>query len=204
MNNQSRINLFPADISTDNAQRAGFRFGAKGTHTSRTMMFDELNSVLSAVGCLATRKEYASAIIDDNCLAKPTTSTRRLTNQRLGELYGLDPSIPVFRVFSRLWELDEVGRRQLALLCAIARDPLLASTASPVVDLSDGAEFLRDPVKAALRDVVGDLHGASRAAQGRVAGRRILRQWPPRGKEVQRRCRHRARQGCPMPAGCVG
>ncbi|MBI1919698.1 MAG: hypothetical protein HYS23_01315 [Geobacter sp.] len=150
------IELFPTTVTVDDAERAGFRFGAKGTHTSRTMMFDELSTVLASVGGESRRQDYASAIVDDNCLSKPTSSTRRLTNQRLGELYGLDPSIPLFRVFRRLWDLDDAGRRQLALLCAVARDPLLASTVSPILSLNDGAEFLRDPVKAALRDVVGD------------------------------------------------
>lgn len=156
MNGSSNIQLFPTAATLDDAQRAGFRFGAKGTHTSRTMMFDELNTVMGCVDGQARRQDYASAIVDDNCLAKPTASTRRLTNQRLGELYGLDLSVPLYRVFRRLWDLDEVGRRQLALLCAVARDPLLASTAPPVMNLNDGAEFLRDPVKAALRGIVGD------------------------------------------------
>lgn len=156
MSDYSKIQLFPAVTTIEDAQRAGFRFGAKGTHTSRTMMFEELNTVLSCVGAEATRKEYASAIVDDNCLAKPTTSTRRLTNQRLGELYGLDSSVPLFRVFRRLWDIHEPGRRLLALLCAVARDPLLASTASAIITLSDGAEYNRNPVKEALRDIVGD------------------------------------------------
>ena len=119
----NNMNLFPTTLTSEDAKRAGFRFGAKGTHTSRTMMFEELKTVLASVGAQSRRQDYMFAIVNDNCLAKPTTSTRRLTNQRLGELYGLDPSIPLFRVFRRLWDLDEPGRRLLALLCAIAREP---------------------------------------------------------------------------------
>lgn len=156
MNVSGQLSLFPAVTTTDDALRAGFRFGAKGTHTSRTMMFEELSAVLAAAGAQSRRHDYLVAIVDDNCLAKPTASTRRLTNQRLGELYGLDPSIPIFRVFRRLWDIDEPGRRLLALLCAIARDPLLASTASAIIYLPDGAEYNRNPVKSALRDIVGD------------------------------------------------
>ena len=156
MNYSNSINLFPTATTADDAQRAGFRFGAKGTHTSRTMMFEELNTVLSVAGTHSRRQDYLAAIVDDNCLAKPTTATRRLTNQRLGELYGLDPSIPLFRVFRRLWEIDESSRRLLTLLCAVARDPLLAATASAIISLTDGADYNRDPVKAALRGIVGD------------------------------------------------
>jgi len=138
------------------ANRAGFRFGAKGTHTSRTIMFEELVSVLAATTGNGSRGDYASAIVEGNCLGKATASSRRLTNQRLGELYGLDPAIPLFRAFRGLWDLDLVSRPLLALECAVARDPLLAATAAPVLALVAGAEISRDAIRDALRDVVGD------------------------------------------------
>jgi hypothetical protein len=134
----------------------GFRFGAKGTHTSRTMMLAELRQVLDATPSNARRADYAAAIIEGNCLSKPTTSTRRLSNQRLGELYGLDPAIPLFRVLRRLWEFAPEGRPLLALLAAIARDPLLAATCPAIVLLHANAEFQRDAMKRALHAVVGD------------------------------------------------
>lgn len=120
------------------------------------MMLAELSAVLAAVAEGATREDYAVAIIDDNCLGKTTTATRRLTNQRLGELYGLDRAIPIFRVLRRLWSVDAAGRPLLALQCAIARDPLLAATVSPVLALPAGSELRRDAVKAALQNVVGE------------------------------------------------
>ena len=43
------------------------------------------------------------AIIDQNCLGKQTVSTRKLTCQRLSELYGLDPSIPLFPYFAAIF-----------------------------------------------------------------------------------------------------
>ncbi len=89
-------------------------------------MYDELQRVFAAVPAEAQRPHYASAIIDENCLSKPTAATRRLTNQRLGELYALDPSVPIFRVLRRLWDVEAVARRLLALLMSVARDPLLA------------------------------------------------------------------------------
>jgi hypothetical protein len=149
------VTLFSRSV-TDSALDAGFRFGAKGTHTSRTLMLAELSAVLAAVLTGADRRQYAEAIIDLNCLAKATASTRRLTNQRLGELYGLDRSIPIFRVFRRLWDRDDPGRPLLAMLCAIARDPLLAATAPSVLSLPVEAQLLRQPMKDALRSVVGD------------------------------------------------
>lgn len=147
------FSLFSA--STREAERIGFRFGAKGTHTSRTMMLEELSRVLEATSQDARRADYAAAIIDGNCLSKPTASTRRLSNQRLGELYGLDPAIPLFRVLRRLWDLGADGRPLLALLAAIARDPLLAATCPAIVTMRANAELQRDSFRGALQDAVG-------------------------------------------------
>lgn len=149
------LSFFPSHGSFDSASEIGFRFGAKGTHTSRTMMFDEIQQVMAAVPAEAQRSDYASAIIEGNCLAKPTASTRRLTNQRLSELYGLDPSVPIFRVFRLLWDLDQHGHRLLALLITIARDPLLAATTPAIIFLPSNAEFRRDAMRSALQTVVG-------------------------------------------------
>jgi len=147
--------FWPVFASAPSAAEVGFRLGDKGTHTSRTLMLAELAGTLDAVSPHTSRADYAAAIIEANCLSKPTSSTRRLTNQRLGELYALDASIPIFRVLRRLWSIDEQGRPLLALLCALARDPLLAATASAVIPLPQGAEFLRGPMKSALRAAVG-------------------------------------------------
>lgn len=141
--------------TTEAAERLGFRFGDKGTHTSRTMMLDELTAVLAVTQAAAGRKDYAAAIIEENALAKPTLSTRRLSNQRLGELYGLDVGVGVFRVMRRLWDADQSSRPLLALLCAMARDPLLAGTASTILSMGEGEEFPRLRARAALREAVG-------------------------------------------------
>ena len=109
--------------------RFGFRFGDTGMHTSRTMMLAELVDLLAALPRSATRDDYRSAIVEHNVLGKSTNASRRLTNQRLGELYGLDPAIPVFRVLRRLWDLDEDGRPLVAMMCALTRDPLLRARA---------------------------------------------------------------------------
>jgi hypothetical protein len=120
------------------------------------MMLDELTSVLAAAPDGASREGYAAAIVEGNCLGKATTATRRLTNQRLGELYGLDLRIPLFRVLRRLWSIDVPGRPLLALQCAVARDPLLALTVAPVLSLAPGSDLQRDTIRAALREAVDD------------------------------------------------
>lgn len=141
---------------TETLLEAGFRFGDKGTHTSRTIMLAELTDLLAELPSEATRDEYAEAIIEDNVLGKQTAATRRLTNQRLGELYGLDRRLPVFRVLRRLWDIDPDGRPLLALLCALTRDPLLRITAPAVIGIPRGSELVRGMYLATIRQAVGD------------------------------------------------
>ena len=78
-----------------------------------------------------------------------------LSAQRLSELYALDPDVPLFRIMRSLWRLAERDQPLLALLVALARDPLLAATASAVIPLKAGDEFARGPMRQALRDAVG-------------------------------------------------
>jgi len=114
------------------------------------MMLAELSELLAAMPADAGREDYATAVVEENVLGKQTVSNRRLTNQRLGELYGLDSRIAVFRVLRRLWDFDEAGRPLIALLCALARDPLLRASAPAVVGLSPGSELSRTAMLSTL------------------------------------------------------
>src|SRR5690606_30024344 len=91
----------------------GFRNGARGTHSSRTIMLDELS--LLAMSC-QLRGDIRKAILEDNVLGKSTSSGRTLTLQRLKELYSFDPSSPIFGVFMGLYHRDPTALPQLALL----------------------------------------------------------------------------------------
>ena len=145
---------FP-DFFQEIPAHAGFRFGGKGTHTSRTIMFSELRDLMDAVSDDADQGGYKKAIVDENVLGKQTAATRRLTRQRLAELYGLDPAIPIFRVLRRLWASDEKGRPLLALMCVLARDPLLRATKDSVLSLPEGAELVRAHFVDEIRQAVG-------------------------------------------------
>jgi len=134
----------------------GFRLGDKGTHTSRTMMLSELTRLLEAIEPEATRDAHIQAIVDENVLGKNTFATRKLTAQRLRELYSFDTAMPLYRVFRSLWERGRNGRPCLALLLALARDPLLRATADSVLQLSPGEEFARQVMTDAVRNSVDD------------------------------------------------
>ena len=102
------------------------------------MMLSELSSVLETMPGSASLADFRVAITEENVLAKKTASNRRLTAQRLSEVYGLDAAVYLFRHLRFFWELDDEGRPLLACLCANARDPLLRMTASRVLSARVG------------------------------------------------------------------
>lgn len=120
------------------------------------MMLAELTELLAHVPSGSRSADFGLATIDENVLGKATASTRRLTHQRLVELYGLDPSVPLFRILGRLWGIETAARPQLALLCALARDPLLRATADVVLDLAPGQELSRARMLETLQGATGD------------------------------------------------
>lgn len=113
-------------------------------------MLSDLRSVLDIAGA-TDRAGYKRCIVEDNCLGKPTASTRRLSFQRLTELYALDPQVTLFRLLRRLWLMEVGAQPQLAMLVALARDPLLRSSAPAVLNMKVGVEFARSAAEAALR-----------------------------------------------------
>lgn len=128
-------------LSEEKSSILGFRFGKLSIHTSRTIMFSELNTLLSHFPQDATKKQYTSAIIDENLLGKSTISNRKLTAERLSDLYSLDSEVCIFRVMLNLWHLDEKARPLLAFYCAIARDTLLRASVEGVLSLKIGDEI---------------------------------------------------------------
>jgi hypothetical protein len=152
----------PNDQTKDAWEQLGFRFGDKGTHTSRTMMLDELSALLRFTNPKAMRADYVKALVEDNCLGKHTLSTRRLSLQRMSELYALDVDVPLFRLLRQFWYADEKAHGQLALLVSIARDPLLRATCPVVLSMSAGEEIARQHFTNAIRDAVeGRLNDAT-------------------------------------------
>ena len=62
--NEAHLNFFSQTQSRADAIAAGFRFGQIGTHTSRTIMLDELATVFAAVPTDAKLGVYVDAIVD--------------------------------------------------------------------------------------------------------------------------------------------
>ena len=129
----------------------GFRVADSGPHTSKTLMLQELESLLAAVPADAPAKAYRAAIVEENVLGKRTLSTRKETATRLTALHGLDPSKPLFRVLRRLWAVDPTAHPQLALLNGLARDPLRMATTAQVVGMAQGELLQRSEMVAAVQ-----------------------------------------------------
>jgi len=125
--------------NNQNITEFGFKLNGGSIHTRRTMMYDELYKLLSFVNNSDAKKEdYLKAIFENNCLGKRSGSNRSYSAKYLEELYTLDPSLLIFRVLRIFWDRDEVGRPLLALLCVIARDPLLRDSVPFIYDYQEG------------------------------------------------------------------
>lgn len=135
----------------------GFRNGDRGVHSSRSMMFADLEQLMQTTAADRTYRGYREELDDENVLGKRTAVNKTHTARKLKALYGLDPSITVFRLLRHFWELDDgTGRPLVALLCATARDPLLRSLTPALLALEPGAVLEYEPLEAALRDSTGD------------------------------------------------
>jgi hypothetical protein len=134
----------------------GFRVADSGPHTSKTLMLQELETLLAVVSAEAPAKVYRAAVVEENVLGKRTLSTRKETASRLTALHGLDPSKPLFRVLRRLWDVDAAAHPQLALLNGLDHDPLLMATTGQVMGMAPGQVLQRSKMVAAIQAYTHD------------------------------------------------
>jgi hypothetical protein len=118
-------------VDIQQAQQFGLRLRGGGTHQSKTIMFSEISAYWDHAE--AGSSHARALIIDANLLNKPTVSTRVVTFRHLNALYAIEAMPAITKTLAALWKLDGRGRPLLALLCALARDPLLRDAASPVL-----------------------------------------------------------------------
>jgi len=117
---------------------------------SRSMMLPELRVLFAEVPADAHRADYRVAIVDDNVLGKPTFSSRRKAEKHLYELYGLAPSLALFRVLRRFNGDDPDSLPLLALTCAFCRDAQLRASFPLIEDLKPGEVLPRERMEAHL------------------------------------------------------
>lgn len=125
----------------------GFKTTAGGAHASRTIMLAELGLLLDACPEEAPQAGYREAVVDQNCLAKRSISTRALTWGHLVDLYGVNPDLLIFRGMRWFWARDPEGRPLIALSAALARDGLLSSIAPHIWAVPMGSVVPRESVE---------------------------------------------------------
>lgn len=109
-----------------------------GPSTSQTIMVSSLKRILAELPPEAPQSAYRSAIMNENVLGKATTSGREWAFRQLRRFYALDPQSMLFRALRDLWEHDPSGQPLLALLCALARDPVLRASSSVIAGSAEG------------------------------------------------------------------
>jgi len=173
-----------ANLFTSKHESLGFRLGTGGALMSRTLMLSELGLVLARTSPEATVADVSTAIVDENILGKPTTSSRI-------KLYGLDPSRALYRTLRALFELDPSALPGLALVCGYGRDPQLRASFALVKSLKHGEHLSRERVEdwlessfphrfsAALKQSLAQNLNAAWTASGHLEGRvRKVRTFP--------------------------
>ena len=186
-------------MATDvNVPRAAVAFGMRvkptGTHLSSTLKLDELRTLMDELPASATKVDYRAAVIDQNLLGKPTASARRITFERLRELYGLDSDLFVFRALRDLWDAEESAQPKIALLCSTARDPILRAMTPLVVRLPVGTVVTpRELAEEADNHFPGKFVPGSRERLGRNASSSWKKAGLLSGKRHKKRVRSEAR-----------
>ncbi len=137
--------------------RLGFCLEKGSTHTSRTIMLEDLAALFAYVEQAdADKEKFRQAVETENCLGKRSVKTRQLTFRHLVALYALDPAILMFRALRFFWDRDPDGRPLQAMLCAYARDSLLRMSASFILKHSEGAAITREALEVYIEENAPD------------------------------------------------
>lgn len=141
-------------------------------------MLADLRRLLAACPAVASPADYYKAVVEDNVLLKPTVTTRRASIRRLRELYRLDREVVLFRALRDVWDDDLKAQPLLAALCAVATDPLLASTTDILLSLPIDAEVTPEVFEATVRTSLPERYSAASLAS---VGRNIASSWQQSG-----------------------
>ena len=119
-------------------------------------MLDELRALLASCGPDATRDDYLAAIHNDNCLGQAHGGdSENLESASFGVICDSTRRCFCFRIMRRCWYADRAGQPVLALLLALARDPLLRASVPPILRMRPGEELARQQLTDALNQAVG-------------------------------------------------
>ncbi len=130
----------------------GFSKAGLGAHSARSMMFLEMRMLVHAMPPVVSLDDFVKVIVEENILEKPTLSSRKKSLRHLFELYGMDPTKALFRVFWDLAHSDLDSLPQLCLVCAYARDPQLRYSFELVRSMRLGEILVRSAMEQHLEN----------------------------------------------------
>lgn len=145
------------DTKIDRLRRFGFSFEKGGAHIARTIMLDELVTLLDYDNFASVEMiDFQKAIEEENCLGKRSLQTRKLTRKHLVELYSLNPSTTVFHALLYFWKREFSGRPLLAFFCAYTRDSILRTSAPFILKYPEGAVISREDLETYFDNIEPD------------------------------------------------
>lgn len=169
----SNVWLLPT-VDRTALRRLGIKADGGGPHQSKTMILTDVSALLAS----GRIDDPAGAIVGDNLLGKPSIRARKAAVKQLHQLYGVGGDDPIWRALRVLWQRDNAGQPLLALLTALARDPLFRAGASAALDASPG-EQVRAPAFAALSE--GAFPGRFGEKMAQSLARNVASSWTQAG-----------------------
>ena len=119
--------------------KMGFIFDGTSTHNARTIMLNELENLLQFINRPnASKEDYIHAIVEDNCLCKPSGVTRKKSAQHLVNLYALNPNTAIFKALLYFRQRETQSHQLLALLCSYCRDYVLRILIPQILQIPQG------------------------------------------------------------------
>ena len=107
----------------------------KTVHTSRTIMFAELEKVMNH----SVEDDSYLESMKQNVINKQTNSGIKYTTSYLKKLYSFNTNHAPFKVFKYFWQIsDNQDKSKLALLYAVGSDYLIAESIPVVVNTKPG------------------------------------------------------------------
>lgn len=117
------------------------------------MMLAELTLFLEAARTGDAAVAYRS-VLEDNLLGKASDAARRSSLANLIKLYGISNPPRIAKAMAVIWEMSPPSRPLLALLCALARDPLLRDSWMSIARAQPG-DLVRWPQ---IAEEIGRIH----------------------------------------------
>jgi len=138
-------------------------------------MLDDLTALLAAVPSpSASLKDYEQAVIEENCLAKPTLAARSETWKRLRKVYKLDFADPLYRLFHTLWTLNPSCRPLLGFQYAWVYDSVIRDSCRHFLPMAVGTAITPQATSKWVHETYPDKYSE---ASVKSVGRSINSSW---------------------------